>query len=120
MTPHLAPTPTVSKPAMPTPVEGSILREWRVGTLPLRGSKRRIALRTARPGQEALGWRHGQQIRPSSLLWGAFLILGGTALVLRLWTPGHRALPWITTTLLILLALRVPIRSPEGEVEGSL
>jgi hypothetical protein len=56
-----------------------------------------------------------RQIRPSSLLWGAFLILGGTALVLRLWTPGHRALPWITTTLLILLALRVLAMIRDGQ-----
>ena len=46
-------------------------------------------------------------VRPSSLLWGLFLALGGTALVLRLRVPGHWALPWITATLLLLLALRV-------------
>ncbi len=47
------------------------------------------------------------RLRPSSLLWGFFLALGGTALVLRLRAPGHRALPWITAALLALLSLRV-------------
>ncbi len=46
-------------------------------------------------------------IRPSSLLWGLFLAVGGTALVLRLRMPGHWALPWMTAILLLLLALRV-------------
>jgi hypothetical protein len=45
--------------------------------------------------------------RPSSLLWGLLLALGGAVLVLRLRAPGHRALPWITSALLLLLALRV-------------
>ena len=45
--------------------------------------------------------------RPSALLWGAFLALGGTALLLRLRAPGHRALPWIMSALMTLLALRV-------------
>ena len=45
--------------------------------------------------------------RPSSLLWGFFLALGGVALALRLRAPGHPALTWITTSLLALLALRV-------------
>ena len=47
------------------------------------------------------------RFRPSTLFWGLFLALGGTALVLRLRVPGHWALPWITATLLLLLALRV-------------
>lgn len=47
------------------------------------------------------------RIRPSSLLWGLFLALGGVALVLRLRVPGHPAMPWITAVLLCLLALRV-------------
>lgn len=47
------------------------------------------------------------RIRPSSLLWGLFLALGGTALVLRLRIPGHRALPWIAVALLGVLASRV-------------
>ena len=46
-------------------------------------------------------------VRFSALLWGLFLALGMTALVLRLGSPGHRALPWLTATLLVLLALRV-------------
>jgi hypothetical protein len=45
--------------------------------------------------------------RSSSLFWAAFLALGMTALVLRLRTPGHWALPWLGTALLTLLALRV-------------
>ena len=45
--------------------------------------------------------------RPSSLLWGPFLALGGVALALRLRAPGHPALTWITTSLLALMALRV-------------
>ena len=45
--------------------------------------------------------------RPSSLLWGPFLALGGVALALHLRAPGHPALTWITTFLLALLALRV-------------
>jgi hypothetical protein len=44
---------------------------------------------------------------PSALLWGLFLVLGGTALVLRLRTPESQALPWITATILLLLTLRV-------------
>jgi hypothetical protein len=46
-------------------------------------------------------------LRPSALFWGAFLAAGAAALVLRLRAPGHPALPWLTATLLILLALRV-------------
>ena len=46
-------------------------------------------------------------IRPSTLLWGAFLTLGGMALALRLWLPGHWALPWLSSGLGCLLALRV-------------
>jgi hypothetical protein len=49
------------------------------------------------------------RIKPSSLLWGLFLALGGVALVLRLPIPGHLALPWITAVLLGLLALRVAL-----------
>ncbi|MBP1773084.1 MAG: hypothetical protein H6P99_2247 [Holophagaceae bacterium] len=45
--------------------------------------------------------------RPSALLWGAFLAAGAVALALRLRAPGHRALPWLTASLLILLAPRV-------------
>jgi hypothetical protein len=45
--------------------------------------------------------------RPSSLLWGLFLALGGIALVLRLRAPHHRLLPLITAALLTLLALRL-------------
>jgi len=45
--------------------------------------------------------------RPSSLLWGLFLALGGAALALRLRSPGHRLLPWLTGALLALLALRL-------------
>ncbi|NWJ40353.1 MAG: hypothetical protein HXX12_05210 [Geothrix sp.] len=47
------------------------------------------------------------RVRPSSLLWGLFLALGGVALVLRLWAPRHPALTWITTSLLTLLAMRL-------------
>ena len=47
------------------------------------------------------------RLRPSALLWALFLALGGTALVLRLWAPAHRALPLIAAALLVLLALRV-------------
>ncbi|HEX7554189.1 MAG TPA: hypothetical protein VF378_11600 [Geothrix sp.] len=46
-------------------------------------------------------------IRPSALLWGLFLALGGAALILRLRAPAHRALPLIAAALLVLLALRV-------------
>jgi hypothetical protein len=46
-------------------------------------------------------------IRPSALLWGLFLALGGAALILRLRAPTHRALPLIAAALLVLLALRV-------------
>jgi len=46
-------------------------------------------------------------VRPSSLLWGLFLALGGVALALHLRAPGHPALTWITTSLLALLAVRV-------------
>lgn len=49
----------------------------------------------------------GPRIRPSSLLWALFLLLGGTALVLRLRAPAHRALPLLAAALLVLLALRV-------------
>lgn len=48
-----------------------------------------------------------RHIRPSSLLWGLFLALGGLILLLRLWTPDHPALPWLTASLLALLGLRV-------------
>jgi hypothetical protein len=48
-----------------------------------------------------------QPFRPSALLWGAFLAAGAAALMLRLWAPLHPALPWLTASLLILLALRV-------------
>lgn len=48
-----------------------------------------------------------RHLRPASLLWGLFLTLGGVALVLRLRAPQHQALGWITTALLVLLALRV-------------
>lgn len=48
-----------------------------------------------------------QPFRPSALLWGLLLALGAAAAVLRLWAPGHRALPWLTETFLSLLALRV-------------
>ncbi len=46
-------------------------------------------------------------VRPSSLLWGLFLLLGGAALALRLRTPESSALPWITAAILLLLTLRV-------------
>ena len=46
-------------------------------------------------------------IRPSSLLWAAFLALGGGTLVLRLRHPGHPALSVLTAALLLLLALRL-------------
>lgn len=45
--------------------------------------------------------------RPSALIWGLFFLLGGTALVMRLWFSGHAMLPWVTAALLILLGLRV-------------
>lgn len=48
-----------------------------------------------------------QPFRPSALLWSLLLALGAAAAVLRLWAPGHRALPWLTETFLSLLALRV-------------
>ncbi len=47
------------------------------------------------------------RFRPSSLLWGLVLALGGVALVLRLWAPRHVALTWITFSLLMLLAMRL-------------
>ena len=47
------------------------------------------------------------RVRPTSLLWGLFLALGGMAFALRLRIPGHGALPGITAALLALLALRV-------------
>ena len=50
-----------------------------------------------------MAWR----VRPLSLLWGLFLALGSVALVLRLRVPGHAALTWITTSLMMLLALRL-------------
>ncbi len=46
-------------------------------------------------------------LRPSALLWGCFIALSVAALVLRLRSPGHHALPWLTAALLGLLALRV-------------
>lgn len=46
-------------------------------------------------------------IRPSALFWGLFLILGGVALAGRVWAPDHRALPWLASGLLALLALRL-------------
>jgi len=46
-------------------------------------------------------------VRPSSLLWGLLLALGGVALTLRLRTPSHPALTWITISLVVLLALRL-------------
>jgi hypothetical protein len=48
-----------------------------------------------------------RSLQSSSLLWGLFLALGGAALILRLWRPGSRALPWLTSAVLGLLALRV-------------
>ena len=56
-----------------------------------------------------------RKIRPSSLLWGLFLALGVAGLVLRLRAPGHWALPWITSALLILLALRVLAMIRDGQ-----
>jgi hypothetical protein len=47
------------------------------------------------------------RLRPSSLLWALLLVLGGTALVLRIRAPAHRALPLLAAALLVLLALRV-------------
>ena len=47
------------------------------------------------------------RIRPSTLLWGLFVALGGAVLVLRLRQPGHPALPGLTIALLLLLALRL-------------
>jgi hypothetical protein len=47
------------------------------------------------------------RLRPSSLLWALLLVLGGTALILRLRAPAHRALPLLAAALLVLLALRV-------------
>ncbi|HJW44272.1 MAG TPA: hypothetical protein VJ463_07440 [Geothrix sp.] len=61
-------------------------------------------------------------IRPSALLWGAFLAAGAAALTLRLGAPGHRALPWLTATLLILLALRVAMLIHDwrrGQIPGT-
>jgi len=46
-------------------------------------------------------------VRPSSLLWGLFVVLGGTALALRLRLPRHPALLWITAAMLLLLAWRM-------------
>ncbi|HJW73759.1 MAG TPA: hypothetical protein VJ486_13100 [Geothrix sp.] len=46
-------------------------------------------------------------LRPFALFWGLFLTLSGAALALRLRTPGHRALPWMTGGLLVLLGLRI-------------
>ncbi|WP_257311945.1 hypothetical protein [Geothrix fuzhouensis] len=48
-----------------------------------------------------------QPFRPSTLLWGLLVALGGWGLDLRLRAPGHRALPWISAAFLGLLALRV-------------
>jgi hypothetical protein len=62
------------------------------------------------------------RFRPSALLWGLFLTLGGTALLLRLRAPGHRALPWLAAVLLGLLALRVGAMSLEwrrGRLPGT-
>lgn len=47
------------------------------------------------------------RVRPTPLLWGLFLALGGVAMALHLRAPGHPALTWITTSLLTLLALRL-------------
>jgi hypothetical protein len=49
------------------------------------------------------------RIRPSSLLWGAFVALGGAALVLWLRQPEHPALTGLTAALLLLLALRLTL-----------
>ena len=46
-------------------------------------------------------------VRPLSLLWGLFLVLGGAALALRVRNPESPALPWITAAILLLLTLRV-------------
>jgi hypothetical protein len=48
-----------------------------------------------------------RSLRPSSLLWGLFLALGGLVLALRVRTPNHPALPWLTASLLGLLGLRI-------------
>lgn len=48
-----------------------------------------------------------RRLRPSALLWGLFLALGGVAVALRLKVPGHPTLPWLTDGLLALLALRI-------------
>ncbi len=45
--------------------------------------------------------------RSTALLWGAFLTLSVAAVFLRLRTPGHPALPWVTGALLGLLTLRL-------------
>lgn len=47
------------------------------------------------------------RLRPSALLWGLFLVLSGLVLGLRLGSPDHSALPWLTGGLLALLGLRV-------------
>ncbi|MCE1205290.1 MAG: hypothetical protein LWW79_11880 [Holophagaceae bacterium] len=62
------------------------------------------------------------RFRPASLLWGLFLALGGVALALRLRSPGHPALTWITTSLLTLLALRLVALASDwrlGRVPGT-
>ncbi|HEX9009483.1 MAG TPA: hypothetical protein VF804_03885 [Holophagaceae bacterium] len=46
-------------------------------------------------------------VRPSALLWALFLLLSGGVVFLRLRAPGHPALPWLTGSLLALLALRL-------------
>lgn len=46
-------------------------------------------------------------VRPSTLLWGAFLALSLAAAILRLLAPAHPALPFLAGGLLALLALRI-------------
>lgn len=63
-----------------------------------------------------------RSVRPSALLWGLFLALGMTALVLRTWSPGHPALPWLLGTLLVLVALRMMAMTVEwhqGRLPGT-
>jgi len=47
------------------------------------------------------------RFRPSALLWGLFVALGGVVLWLRLRHPESAALPWLTRGLLLLVGLRV-------------
>ena len=57
-------------------------------------------------------------VRPSSLLWGLFLALGGTALVLRLRVPGHWALHVSTVySVLWMIGLYVTLKQRPHQID---